>query len=96
MYSADDVANLIYGHTNWNGEPIRVLACSAGRYNNGFAAQLADIMEVKVLAPILDLWVNAYTYELLVCDADPAGFDPDYALFNPDVQAKLWQSFPKE
>ena len=26
----------------------------------------------------------------------PAGFDSDYALFNPDVQARLWQKFPKE
>jgi hypothetical protein len=49
--TADDLAALIEADPNWNGEPIRLLACETGLLPNGFAQQLADRLGVWVYAP---------------------------------------------
>ena len=39
-------------------KPIRLLACSSGKYDDGAAARLAEILGVEVIAPEGDLYVN--------------------------------------
>lgn len=49
--TAEDLAALMVADPNWHGEPIRLLACETGRYADGFADQLSDVLGVKVKAP---------------------------------------------
>jgi SPP1 gp7 family putative phage head morphogenesis protein len=65
MLSARDVANIIRHNKNYNGEKIRLLSCSTGSLEDGFAQQLANALGVEVEAPsdILYVYPNG-TYKV--------------------------------
>lgn len=49
--SARELADLIRADPNYDGKPIRLIACETGRDPNGFAAELARELGVDVVAP---------------------------------------------
>lgn len=65
MLSARDVANIIRHNKNYNGQKVRLLSCSTGALDDGFAQQLANALGVEVEAPsdILLVYPNG-TYKI--------------------------------
>lgn len=55
--SAKELADMLRENPNYNGGDIRLVACSAGRFEEGAAQQLADELGVNVLAPDKDVFV---------------------------------------
>lgn len=51
MLSAREVANIIRHNKAYKGEKVRLLSCSTGAQDNGFAQQLANALGVEVEAP---------------------------------------------
>lgn len=51
VMSAREVANIIKHNEKYNGEKIRLLSCSTGAVDDGFAQQLANALGVEVEAP---------------------------------------------
>lgn len=49
--SAREVARIIKHHKDYKGQKIRLLSCSTGTDENGFAQQLANALGVEVEAP---------------------------------------------
>jgi filamentous hemagglutinin len=49
-------ARLIQNHPDYSGQPIRLLSCSTGNCNTGFAQGLADQLGTTVEAPTDILW----------------------------------------
>lgn len=70
-YSTEDFFNLYYkeshDYQNSNKSGIRLLACSAGKYDDGVAQQLADLTGKTVRAPTEDILCNS-DGELLITD----------------------------
>ena len=108
LLTVDDIVDSIINYSDWEkcGRPnIRLLACKSGRYSDGIAARLADILEVKVKAPMLDVYAVPYIdsndelrYHPVVTDLNPsclAEYELDY-ITNKEFQAKLWKIFPEE
>ena len=66
-----DVAAALLEDPSYTGGPIRIVACDAGRYPDGFAQQLADEMGVDVLAPNQRVYVDFDgSYRLALSDDD--------------------------
>lgn len=55
--SAREVARIISHNENYNGQKIRMLSCSTGSTDDGFAQQLANSLGVEVEAPTDMLYV---------------------------------------
>lgn len=51
-------ARLIQNMAGYNGQPIRLLSCSTGSLDNGFAQNLANKLNVEVYAPTNFLWAT--------------------------------------
>lgn len=51
VMSAREVANIIRHNESYNGEKVRLLSCSTGSKDDGFAQQLANALGVEVEAP---------------------------------------------
>lgn len=51
VLTAREVARIIKHHPSYNGENIRLLSCSTGSTEDGFAQQLANAMNKEVEAP---------------------------------------------
>lgn len=51
MLSARELARIIRHNEDYNGEKIRLLSCSTGSADDGFAQQLANALGVEVEAP---------------------------------------------
>lgn len=59
QYTPQDFADFLKEEKNeYHGGNIRLLSCKSGMLDDGFAQQLANIMNVKVMAPTQTLWVN--------------------------------------
>ena len=63
--SAREVAQIIIHNKGYHGEKVRLLSCSTGATDNGFAQQLANALGVEVEAPtdILFVYPNG-TYKI--------------------------------
>lgn len=57
--SAREVARVISHNENYNGQKVRMLPCSTGSTDDGFAQQLANSLGVEVEAPTDILYVYA-------------------------------------
>jgi len=57
--SAQDVAELIKADEKWEGRPVRLFSCDTGRGDAPIAAELAEILGVKVTAPEGRAWSSA-------------------------------------
>lgn len=57
--SAQGVAELIRGDEKWKGRPVRLFSCDTGRGDAPIAAELAEILGVKVTAPEGRAWSSA-------------------------------------
>ncbi len=57
--SAREVARVISHNENYNGQKVRMLSCSTGSTDDGFAQQLANSLGVEVEAPTDILYVYA-------------------------------------
>ncbi len=79
-YSPQEFADIIRNDPEYHGGNIRLLACQSGQLNGGFAQQLADIMQVRVLAPTEILWLSK---------------DGDTFLSDSAVLAELWEQGEK-
>lgn len=68
-YSAAEFADMLRVDPSYNGGNIRLLSCSAGAADDGFAQQLANELGVNVLAPteILNMDENG---EMFISDND--------------------------
>lgn len=53
-----DIVNWIKSDPSYEGGAVRLLACSAGRYPDGVAKQVADLLGATVRAPTKDLFVS--------------------------------------
>jgi hypothetical protein len=51
------LADLLSEHPRYSSDPIRLISCSSGATDCGAAAQLADALDVPVMAPDSTLWV---------------------------------------
>lgn len=58
MVDARTAARLIENSEGYNGQPIRLLSCSTGATENGFAQNLANKLNVEVSAPSDILWAT--------------------------------------
>ncbi len=58
VVDAADAANAISGNRQFQGQPIRLLACNTGACSTGFAQQLADALGVNVTAPNKFIWAS--------------------------------------
>lgn len=59
QYTPQDFADFLREDKNgYTGGNIRLLACKSGMLDNGFAQQLANIMNVNVIAPTQTLWIK--------------------------------------
>lgn len=65
----DELRETILADENYQGGPIRVVACGAGRFGNGLAQRLADAMGVEVLAPTSSVYVD-FDGSLTLADTD--------------------------
>jgi hypothetical protein len=52
------LARFIQGSLGYNGQPVRLIACSAGACATGLAQNLANKLGVPVLAPTADAFVS--------------------------------------
>lgn len=57
-YSPEEFSKFLIEAGYEKGKPIRLVACETGANNNGFAAQLAKILETKVIAPTKKISLN--------------------------------------
>ena len=57
-FTMSELRDSILADQSYGGEPIRVVACGAGREANGLAQRLADVMGVDVLAPTTSVYVD--------------------------------------
>lgn len=64
----EQIADIIYSHCLWNGNPIRLLSCRAGKYPYGAAYKISQRLGVPVLAPTELLHINDETGEMYVAD----------------------------
>jgi len=84
---------------NHKGGDIRLIACSAGKYDDGAAQILANIRRRKVLASLQDVNVGDKG-ELYVFDRvyDEAGqlIPPESEVLSKENQAKMWRVFEPE
>ena len=53
-----ELRDSILADESYDGGPIRVIACNAGRDANGLAQRLADVMGTNVLAPTTTVYVD--------------------------------------
>lgn len=67
--TAEDYAEALKQDEEYHGGNIRLLACKSGMLNDGFAQQLANIMNVKVIAPTQTLWIRA-DGEMFISDSE--------------------------
>lgn len=51
-------AKLLKANKKYNGQGIRLLSCSTGKIENGFAQNLANKLKVPVMAPTDILWAK--------------------------------------
>ena len=58
IYTASEFADILRSDSEYKGGNIRLLSCSAGGLENGVAQQLANELQVDVLAPTETLWFN--------------------------------------
>lgn len=58
-YSAEEFARILRSSPSYHGGDIHLISCSTGAKDDGFAQQLADIMQIHVLAPTEAVHVNA-------------------------------------
>lgn len=56
--TASDYADILREDPSYKGGNIRLLACSTGSVEDGFAQQLANELKVNVMAPTETLWVD--------------------------------------
>ncbi len=59
-YKAEDFAKKLLVEGYEKGNPIRLIACETGSKPNGFASQLAKILETKVIAPTEKIRVDDF------------------------------------
>ena len=50
-YKAEEFAKMLLEQGYEKGNPIRLISCETGSKTNGFASQLAKLLETKVIAP---------------------------------------------
>lgn len=58
MYNAKEAAEIIRNSKSFHGRPIRLLSCQTGANKDGIAQQIADELNVEVLAPSETLFVD--------------------------------------
>ena len=63
------LAKLVIESGKYNGGAIRLIACEAGKYEDGIAQKFADEMGVNVLAPTKEVYVDTMGY-MVVADDD--------------------------
>ena len=51
-------AKLLKSNKKYNGQGVRLLSCSTGKIENGFAQNLANKLKVPVMAPTDILWAT--------------------------------------
>ena len=80
-YSAKEVAEFLKLSKGYkSGEKIRLIACEAGRKEDGVAQQLANELGVSVLAPTEKIWVNQ---------------DGEFFISDSDTLAEIWYNGEK-
>lgn len=80
-YSAKEVAEFLKLSKGYkSGEKIRLIACEAGRKEDGVAQQLANELGVSVLAPTEKIWVNQ---------------DGEFFISDSDTLAEIWYNREK-
>ncbi len=65
-------AELVKSSEKYNGGPIRLIACEAGKNKDGLAQQFANEMGVRVLAPTKIAYSNSQGYIVLADDVKTA------------------------
>lgn len=88
--SAVAFARMLKDDPNYHGGNIRLIACGAGRYDNGAAQMLADLLDVDVFAPIEDALVDKHG-KIIVADEELDDI-PEYKL-DEEFQKSLWKVF---
>lgn len=59
IYTASELADILRSDFDaYHGKDIRLLSCGSGRLSDGLAQQLADELQVNVLAPTETLWIR--------------------------------------
>jgi hypothetical protein len=58
--SPSEFAAIVRADPGWDGSPIRLFSCDTGKGANPFAQQLADELEVEVLAPTQLAWSDSF------------------------------------
>lgn len=58
LYNAKEAAEIIRNSKSFHGRPIRLLSCQTGANKDGIAQQIADELNVEVLAPSETLFVD--------------------------------------
>ena len=58
--TVDELAESLGDDPGYSGGPIRLISCSAGKYSDGLAQQLANKMGVEVLAPDQDVYIDRF------------------------------------
>lgn len=58
--TVDELAESLRDDPGYSGGPIRLISCSAGKYSDGLAQQLANKMGVEVLAPDQDVYIDRF------------------------------------
>lgn len=72
-YSPRELADCIKEHKKYQGEPILLYACESGKYENGAAQTLSNLLGVSVVAP------DAYVY---------LDFEGNYCVADNDALAR--------
>lgn len=57
-FTPEDIADWILSDPRYDGGPVRLLACMAGKYPDGAARRVADRLGKPVLAPTEELYIN--------------------------------------
>ena len=86
---AEDVAEWIRVDPRYDCGKIRLLACSAGKYDDGAAQEISDILGVEVLAPTEDLYIN-YAGEYNVAKTKTLS---DMIFVGEAIEVDGWRSF---
>lgn len=58
IYNGENINGKLFVRHSDQGQPIRLLSCSTGGVDDGFAQNLANKLGVDVLAPTDLLWVR--------------------------------------
>lgn len=81
-----EFSRVLDGISSLNGKPIRLMACSAGRLDDGFAQRLSTSRRTNVMAPTDTLWV------MRTRDGMRTSIGP-----NPQTNSGKWRIFsPKD